>query len=80
MGQDSRRPRAFRCRPGIRAQRWRKVEIEARDGDIIIRRSAAHVRARIEAEAAADEIIAESRRHSLGGVSVRELLDEGRRE
>ena len=28
---------------------------------------------------AAEEIIAESRRRSLGGVSIRELLDDGRR-
>jgi len=55
------------------------VEIEAQDGDIIIRRSAAHARARGDAEAAAAEIIAESKRHSLGGVTIRELLDEGRR-
>jgi antitoxin component of MazEF toxin-antitoxin module len=57
-----------------------RVEIEARDGDIIIRRPEAQARARMEAEAAANEIVAESRRHSLGGVSIRQLLDEGRRE
>ena len=56
-----------------------QVEIEAQDGDIVIRRSAARARARGDAEAAAEEIIAESKRHSLGGVSIRELLDEGRR-
>lgn len=56
-----------------------QVEIEAQDGDIIIRRSAAHARARGDAEAAAAEIVAESKRHSLGGVRVRDLLDEGRR-
>jgi antitoxin MazE len=54
-----------------------RVEIEARDGDIVIRRPAA--RARADAEAAAEEIIDESRNHSLGTVTIRELLDEGRR-
>jgi len=57
-----------------------QVEIETRDGDIIIRRSAAHARARKDAEAAAAEIVAESKRYSLGGATIRELLDEGRRE
>jgi AbrB family looped-hinge helix DNA binding protein len=55
------------------------VEIGTQDGDIVIRRVAAHIRARQDAEAAADEIIADSRSHSLGGLSVRELLEEGRR-
>ena len=36
-------------------------------------------RARADAEAAADEIISESRNHSLGEVTIRELLEEGRR-
>ncbi len=56
-----------------------KVEVETQDGDIVIRRRDARARAREDAEAAAKEIIAESRRHSLGGVSVRDLLEEGRR-
>ena len=56
-----------------------KVEVETQDGDIVVRRREARVRSRRDAAAAADEIIAESRRHSLGGVSVRELLDDGRR-
>jgi antitoxin component of MazEF toxin-antitoxin module len=56
-----------------------QVEIEAQDGDIIIRRRAAHVRARRDAEAAAAEIVGESKRYSLGGASIRDLLDEGRR-
>jgi antitoxin component of MazEF toxin-antitoxin module len=54
-----------------------RVEIEAQDGDIVIRRPAA--RARADAEAAAEEIIDESRKHSLGTVTIRELLGEGRR-
>ena len=56
-----------------------KVEIETQDGDILVRRRAAHARARQDAEDAAEEIIAESRSHSLGGISIRDLLDDGRR-
>ena len=56
-----------------------KVEVETVDGDLVIRRRAAHAHARRDAQAAAEEIIAESRLHSLGGVSIRDLLDEGRR-
>lgn len=55
-----------------------EVQIEALDGDILIRRSAAHVRSRQDAEKAAAEIIAESKKYSLGGLSIRDLLDEGR--
>lgn len=57
-----------------------KVEVETQDGDIVVRRREARIRSRQDAEAAAKEIIAQSRRHSLGGVSIRELLEEGRRE
>ena len=42
-------------------------------------RRAAHAQARQDAEAGAEEIIAESRAHPLGGISIRELLDDGRR-
>jgi len=56
-----------------------KVEVETQDGDIVVRRREARVRARQAAEVAAEEIIAESRRHSLGGVSIRTLLEDGRR-
>jgi antitoxin component of MazEF toxin-antitoxin module len=56
-----------------------RVEIETVDGDILIRRRAARAQARQDAEAAAAEIIAASRRYRLGDVSVRELLEEGRR-
>jgi antitoxin MazE len=54
-----------------------RVQIEAYDGDIVIRRPVA--RARADAEVAAEEIISESRNHSLGEVTIRELLEEGRR-
>jgi len=53
------------------------VEIEARDGDIVIRRPAGV--ARRDAQAAAEEIIRERARHSLGKVTIRELLNLGRR-
>lgn len=56
-----------------------QVEIEAQDGDLVIRRPAARARAIAAAEAAAREIVEESKRYSLGGVSIRELRDEGRR-
>ena len=56
-----------------------KVEVEAQDGDIVVRRREARARAGEDAEAAANEIISESRRHSLGGVPIREMLEDGRR-
>lgn len=52
-----------------------RVQIEARDGDILIRRPAAQARA--DAQAAAEEIIGESGNYSLGDISIRALLDEG---
>lgn len=55
------------------------VEIEAQDGDIVIRRPVARAHARKDAEAAAGEIVAESRQYSLGNVSIRELIEKGRR-
>lgn len=54
-----------------------RVQIEARDGDIVIRRPAAQARA--DALAAAEEIIGDRDRPSLGDISIRTLLDEGRR-
>ncbi len=54
-----------------------RVEIEARGGDIVIRRRDAGAVA--DAQAAADAIIEESRRYSLGEITIRDLLDEGRR-
>lgn len=56
-----------------------EVEIEALDGDILIRRTTARVRTRQDAEAAAAEIIADSKTHSLRGISLRDLREEGRR-
>ena len=56
-----------------------RVDVEMQDGDIVIRRRAAHVRARQDAEKAAAEIMADSQHHSLDGLAIRDLLDEGRR-
>ncbi|HWB51666.1 MAG TPA: AbrB/MazE/SpoVT family DNA-binding domain-containing protein [Stellaceae bacterium] len=54
-----------------------RVDIETRGNDIIIRRSDAD--ALTDAAAAAEEILAERENYSLGDVSIRELIDEGRR-
>lgn len=56
-----------------------QVEIEVQDGNLMIRRPEAHARARADAAASATEIVAESDRYTLGEVSIRELLEEGRR-
>jgi antitoxin MazE len=56
-----------------------RVEIEALDGDILIRRPAARAIRRRQAEAAAAEIVDESKKYSLGVTSIRDLLEEGRR-
>ncbi len=55
------------------------VEIDMQDGDLIVKRVAAHILARQDAEAAAAEIVADSRHHSLGDVSIQQLIEEGRR-
>jgi len=55
------------------------VEIEAVDGDILIRRSAARNRGLAQARAAAAEIIADGKGRSLGDTSIRSLREEGRR-
>ena len=54
-----------------------RVELEAQDGNIVIRRPAA--RRRAAAETAAEEIIKESQSYSLGTITIRELIEEGRR-
>jgi|EndMetStandDraft_4_1072995.scaffolds.fasta_scaffold2361069_1 antitoxin component of MazEF toxin-antitoxin module len=56
-----------------------KVEIEVRNGDIVIHRADARAEARVRALAAFEEIIADSKGRTLGGVPIRELIDEGRR-
>jgi antitoxin MazE len=55
------------------------VEIEIVDGDIVIRRSSAREAALADAQAAMAEITREAKGRSLGGVSIKELLNEGRR-
>ena len=55
------------------------VDIEAVDGTIVIRRDAAKAEARRKAEAAMAEILKLAKEMSLGGPSIRELIDEGRR-
>jgi antitoxin MazE len=54
-----------------------RVDVEARGGDIIIRKAYADTIA--DARAAAEEIIAESENYTLGDITIRELIDEGRR-
>jgi antitoxin MazE len=55
------------------------VEIETVHGNLMIRRSAARTDARRRAKMAAAEMEAESKHYRLGDVSIRTLLEEGRR-
>jgi antitoxin component of MazEF toxin-antitoxin module len=55
-----------------------RVEIEVQGGDILVRRQAARAEARKRAEEAAERIIAERKDYTLGDITVRELIDEGR--
>ncbi len=55
------------------------VEIEAVDGTVVIRRDPAKADARRKAQAAVAEILADAKGRSLGGLSIRELIEEGRR-
>jgi len=55
------------------------VEIEALDGDIVIRRSVGHTRELELARAAAAEIVADSKGRSLAGIQIRELREDGLR-
>lgn len=54
-----------------------EVEIEAKDGDLVIHRPTAHARA--DAQKAAQELRKARGTVSLKGLSIRELIDEGRR-
>ena len=62
-----------------------KVDIVACGGDILIRFSGSAPVAAIDeatcsrAQRAVEEIIKESKNYSLGGISIREMIDEGRR-
>jgi antitoxin MazE len=55
-----------------------KVEIEARDGDILIRRPLARSAARSRAEAAAVSLRANRAGCTVGALTIRDLIDEGR--
>lgn len=55
------------------------VEIVDHNGDILLRRTEAKEDAQKIARAAADAIIADQGKFSLKGISIRELLEEGRR-
>lgn len=56
-----------------------RVEIEAKDGQIDIRRAKkADIEESAEALAALEEIISDRKGRSLAGPSVREMIDEGR--
>jgi antitoxin component of MazEF toxin-antitoxin module len=55
------------------------VEIEAIDGAIVIRRDAAKAAAQLKAQQAMTDILELSKGMTLGGLSIRELIDEGRR-
>lgn len=61
----------------IYSDEGKRGEVATRGGDMVIQQPDACAAA--EAQAAAEEIIEESRRHSLGDITIRELLDEGRR-
>ena len=54
-----------------------RVQIEAHDRNIVIRRPAAWAPA--DAEAIAEEVIDESRSYSLSTITIRKLIEEGRR-
>jgi AbrB family looped-hinge helix DNA binding protein len=75
IGQRPRDPYPADIAESIGLREGDEVELELRDGDILIRRQSARKRA----EAAVAEIIAERENYSLRGISIRELIDEGRR-
>ncbi len=58
-----------------------RVEIEVKDGDIVIRKRHATLspEAKARALAALERIIENSKGVTLGDVTIRELIDEGRR-
>lgn len=56
-----------------------QVDVEVQEGDILIRRSAAKAGARELARRMAAEILEDGKGRSLAGISIRQLIDEGRR-
>ncbi|HEY4115398.1 MAG TPA: AbrB/MazE/SpoVT family DNA-binding domain-containing protein [Rhizomicrobium sp.] len=55
------------------------VEIEARNGEILVRRSRITPEQRERAGKAMEEIIADSKRYSLGDLRIKDLINEGRK-
>ena len=56
-----------------------QVDMEIQDGNIVLVRSSAKAEARERARAAAEEIRELRKGMRLDGLSIRELIDEGRR-
>ena len=54
-----------------------QVDIQAKDGDLVIHRPVAHARA--DAKKAADELLKRTGGPMLGRLSIRDFIDEGRR-
>jgi antitoxin component of MazEF toxin-antitoxin module len=55
-----------------------RVELEVRDGTLVIHRHRADPERRADAKRAAAEMIAARQGHALGEITVRELRDDGR--
>lgn len=56
-----------------------QVDMEIRDGNIVLVRSDAKAEAKARAMAAAEWILENRKGMTLGDVTIRELIDEGRR-
>lgn len=54
------------------------VDLETRDGDVVIHPSESKRNARADALAAIEEILAARKGYSLGGMRIRELIDDDR--
>jgi hypothetical protein len=79
MGQEPRGAGAFRSGRAIRPEGRRARRIESRDGEIVIRRQAVSDEAREQALRAVEDIIARRKGVTLGGISIKELINEGRK-
>lgn len=55
-----------------------EIEIEAVGGDIVMRRDEARDERRRKAEQAVEEMIAARKGRTLGGLKIRDLINEGR--
>lgn len=56
-----------------------RVEMQARDGEIVVRRSDIFAEQQERARQALEDIIERSKRYSLGGLKIKDLLTEGRK-